>query len=119
MKLSLKKHVLLATTVLAASAVVTTAQAAYVCTGVSGVADPSTPYFNGDLTDPNCDLDDVNTALGTTWTAADIIGSKTNWDEVDNPGVWFQDEFGLGTLTITDFTPLPDVTSGTWTLTGG
>jgi len=108
-KLNFKKHVLPAVTILAA-AVAMPVQAAFLCTGTtSNTGD----FFNGDLTDPGCDLDDVNLALGTSWTAADFVGSKTNWDDVAL--VWDQDEFALGTLTITDFTD----TSGTWTLTGG
>ena len=90
------------------------AQASYVCTGATTNADPSTPYFNGDLTDARCDITEVEAILGTIDESL-IVGSKTNWDELDHPKVWFQDEFGLGTLTITEFTG----TSGTWTLTGG
>ena len=93
------------------------AQASYVCTGTTSNADPSTPYFNGDLTDPTCDITDVEAALGLMPGTIDeslILGSKTNADQ-DPIISWTQDEFGLGTLTITDFTD----TSGTWTLTGG
>ena len=110
MKLNFKKHVLPVVTILAA-AVTMPVQAAYLCTGnASATGD----FFDGDLTDPSCDLDDVNLALGTSWTAADFAGSKTNADQ-DPIQSWTQDEFGLGTLTITNFTD----TSGTWTLTGG
>ena len=114
MSLNFKKQVLPAAMLLA-GAVTMPAQASLLCTGTTN---PTGDFFNGDLTDPSCDLDDVNAALGTSWTAADFIGSKTNWDELTNPGAWTQDEFGLGTLTITDFTD-PPATSGKWTLTEG
>ncbi len=116
MKLNFKKHVLPAATILAA-AVAMPAQASYVCTGVAGNADPSTPYFNGDLTDSQCDITEVEAFLSLTPGTIDeslILGSKTNADD-DPITSWTQDEFGLGTLTITDFTD----TSGTWTLTDG
>ena len=112
MKLNFKKHVLPAVTILAA-AVTMPAQAAYLCTGATS---STGDFFNGDLTDPGCNLDDVNTALGTSWIAADFVGSKTNWNDLI-PNDWNQDEFALGTLTITDF--VDPFTSGTWTLTGG
>jgi len=92
-------------------------QASYVCTGVSGPADNTTPYFNGDLTDTQCDITEVEVALGLSPGAIDeslIAGSKS--DSVGDPITsWAQDEFGLGTLTVTD----TSITSGTWTLTGG
>ena len=87
-------------------------QASYVCTGDSGPADASTPYFNGDLTDTQCDITEVEAVLGITVDESLIEGSKTNWDDVNN--VWNQDENALGTLTITDFMN----TTGTWELTG-
>ena len=117
MSLNFKKHVLPTATLLAA-AVAMPAQASYVCTGNSGPADNTTPYFNGDLTDPQCDITEVEAALGFTIDESLILGSKTNWDEPANLGVWTQDEFGLGTLTITNFSA-PPADSGTWTLTGG
>ena len=114
MKLNFKKHVIPAATILAA-AVTMPAQADYICTGNAGPADPSTPYFNGELTDTQCDITEVEAFLGLMSGDIDeslIVGSKTNWDDVNM--VWSQDQFDLGTLTITDFTG----TSGTWELTG-
>ena len=92
------------------------AQAAYVCTGLAGPADPSTPYFDGHLTDPLCDITEVETALGFTIDESLIAGSKTNATENASGDVvgWSQDEFGLGTLVVTSWTN----TSGTWELTG-
>jgi hypothetical protein len=89
-------------------------QASYVCTGVAGPADNTTPYFNGDLTDPNCDIDNVEAALGITIDESLIVGSKT--DTVGDPITsWVPDETGLGTLEIlAGYTD----TSGTWQLTG-
>ena len=115
MKLNFKKHVIPAATILAA-AVAMPAQADYVCTGNASRADPSTPYFNGELTDTQCDITEVEAFLGLMSGDIDeslIVGSKTNYDDVLN--TWSQDQFDLGTLTITEFTN----TSGTWELTGG
>ena len=95
---------------------VSPAQAAYVCTGVAGPADPSTPYFNGDLTDSQCDITEIEAALSLSPGTIDesfIAGSKTNSNN-DPISSWSQDEFGLGTLTVTTFTN----TSGTWELAG-
>ena len=115
MKLNCKKHVLPAATILAA-AVTMPAQAAYVCTGNAGPADHSTPYFNGELTDTQCDITEVEAALGLMPGAIDeglIVGSKTN--SVGEPiGSWSQDQFDLGTLTVVEWTD----TTGTWELTG-
>jgi len=115
MSLNFKKHVLPTATLLAA-AVAMPAQASYVCTGNSGPADNTTPYFNGDLTDTQCDITEVEFALGLTLGTINeglIAGSKTN--SIGDPITsWSQDEFGLGTLTVT---PNTDVT-GTWSLTG-
>ena len=95
------------------------AQAAYVCTGVAGPADPSTPYFNGNLTDSQCDITEIEAALGLSPGAIDeslIAGSKTNAIEDVSGDIvsWLQDEFDLGTLVVTSWTN----TSGTWELTG-
>ena len=110
MKLKFKKHVLPTITLITA-AVAMPVQAGLICTGTAP-GGPG-PLFNGDLTDSTCDLDNVNAALGTSWTYADIIGSKTEsfGDPITS---WAQDEFGLGTLTITSSTD----TSGTWELDG-
>ena len=97
------------------------AQASYLCTGAQ--MGSSSIYFNGDLTDPLCDTDEVEAALGITIDTSLIAGSKTNSNEETDPLEpnfediisWTQDEFGLGTLDVTTF----DNTSGTWTLTGG
>ena len=91
-------------------------QAAYVCTGVAGPADPSTPYFDGNLTDSQCDITEIEAALGFTIDESLIAGSKTNAieDEFGDVVGWSQDEFDLGTLTVTSYTN----TSGTWALTG-
>ena len=112
MKLNYKKHVLPAATILAA-AVAMPAQADYVCTGEAGSA-AGNPFFNGDLTDAtNCGIEAVETALGITIGTNLIVGSKTN--SVGDPiGSWAQDEFGLGTLTVVEWTD----TTGTWELTG-
>ena len=117
MKLSLTKHVLPAVTILAAAAAMP-AQASYVCTGASGPADNTTPYFNGDLTDTmgNCGITELEAALGFTIDESLIMGSKTDSDG-DPITSWSQDEFGLGTLTVTS--PTGDKgTSGTWELAG-
>jgi len=108
-KLNLKKYGLPAAMLLAA-VVTTPAQAGYICTGHST---STGDFFDGDLTDSSCDLSEVNAALGTTLTVADIIGSKS--DSIgENPITsWAQDEFGLGTLVVNDTSD----TSGTWTLT--
>lgn len=108
-----------AATLLAAVAVAP-AQAAYVCTGVSGNA-AGNPYFNGDMTDSVCDTDEVLGALGLPNTPTDvanfeslIVGSKI--DSVGDPIVsWTETQNGLGTLTVTTSTD----TTGTWSLTGG
>ena len=113
MKLNFKKHVLPAAAILAAAAAMP-AQASYVCTGASGSADPLTPYFNGDLTDTSCDISEVEAFLSITVDENFIIGSKAN-SNGDPITSWTQDEFDLGTLTVTADTN----TSGTWTLTGG
>jgi len=84
------------------------AQASYVCTGVAGPASGN-PFFDGDLTDTSCDLDD----LGLDGISPTLFeGSKTNYEDITG---WLQDEFDLGTLTITDLTS----TGGEWSLTGG
>jgi hypothetical protein len=114
MKLNFKKHVLPAATILAA-AVAMPAQASYVCTGNAGPADNSTPYFNGELTDTQCDITEVEAFLGLMPGTIDeslILGSKTNYDDVLN--TWDQDQSDLGVLTVTLFTG----TTGTWELTG-
>ena len=112
MKLSFKKHVLPAATLLAA-VVAMPAQASYVCTGVSGPANNLDPYYNGDLDDGRCDISEVESALGLIIDESLIVGSKTN--SVGDPiGSWLQDEFGLGTLTVTAWSN----TTGTWELTG-
>ena len=119
MKFNLIKHVLPAVTILAA-VVAMPAQASYVCTGVAFAADPSTPYFDGNLTDARCDITEVEAALGLTPGTIDetlIVGSKTNSNEDIVSGdiiSWTQDEFDLGTLTVTSGTN----TSGTWELVG-
>ena len=94
-------------------------QASYVCTGLTGPADPGTPYFNGDLTDTSCDITEIEVALFMTPGSIDeslILGSKSNSSEDGNGDIngWGQDEFGLGTLTVTS----DSNTSGTWELTG-
>jgi len=101
---------------------VSPAQASYVCTGAAGPADNTTPYFNGDLTDTQCDITEIEDALGFTIDELLITGSKTNSTEVTDPldpnfgdiNGWSQDEFGLGTLVVSSYTN----TSGTWELTG-
>ena len=114
------------------------AQASYVCTGATA-GGPNAPYFNGDLSDGRCDITEVEAALGLLPGAIDeslIVGSKTNAIEVqDNDGGdppvnigepyiggWAQDEFGLGTLVVTAWTPIDNdsegLNSGTWELTG-
>ena len=99
----------------AAAVLMSPAQAAYVCTGAATATDPTTPYFNGDLTDPNCDIDNVEAALGITIDESLIVGSKTNSVGDEPITSWEQDEFGLGALTVnTGWT----VTSGTWELSG-
>lgn len=92
------------------------AQASYICTGVSGPANPADPYYDGDMTDSRCDISEVEGALGITIDENLIVGSKSNSNEdgFGDLASWTQDEFGLGTLTITTF----DNTSGTWELTG-
>ena len=90
------------------------AQASYVCTGVSGSA-VGNPFFDGDLTDTSCDLDELG--LGAISPSL-FEGSKTNSIE-DSAGditSWLQDEFDLGTLTII---PGYTNTGGEWSLTGG
>ena len=92
------------------------AQASYVCTGVAGSADNTTPYFDGDLTDTQCDITEVEAFLGLMSGDIDenlILGSKTNsvGEPIDS---WSQDQFDLGTLTVTSWTD----TTGTWELTG-
>ena len=109
MRLSFKKHVLPAAMLLA-GAVALPAQASYVCIGVSGPADNTTPYFNGDLTDAQCGITDVEAVLGFTIDESLIVGSKTNAIEDVNGDIasWLQDEAGLGTpLTVTTFTTSP------------
>ena len=91
------------------------AQASYVCTGVAGPADNSTPYFNGDLTDTSCDITEVESFLSITIDESLIVGSKSDSFGEDPIISWTQDEFGLGTLTVIDASN----TSGTWSLTGG
>ena len=91
------------------------AQASYVCTGVSGSANSLTPYFNGDLTDTSCDITEVESFLSITIDESLIVGSKSDSFGEDPITSWTQDEFGLGTLTVTATTD----TSGTWSLTGG
>ena len=99
----------------AAAVLMSPAQAAYVCTGAATATDPTTPYFNGDLTDPNCDIDNVEAALGITIDESLIVGSKTNSVGDEPITSWEQDEFGLGALTVnTGWT----ATSGTWELSG-
>jgi len=105
-----------AATLLAAVAA-TPAQASYVCTGESGPADNSTPYFDGDLTDVggNCGISQLETALGFTIDPSLILGSKIDSNE-DPITSWTETENDLGTISVlggyTD-------TSGTWSLTGG
>ena len=112
MKLNFKKHVIPAATILAA-AVTMPAQADYICTGNAGPADPSTPYFSGELTDTQCDITEVEAFFGITIDESLILGSKTN--SVGEPiGSWSQDQFDLGTLTVVEWTD----TTGTWELTG-
>jgi len=114
MKLNFKKHVLPVATLLAAVSA-SPAHASYVCTGASGPADSSTPYFNGDLTDASCDITEVESFLSITIDESLIVGSKSDsFGEVPITS-WTQNEFGLGTLTVTDTSD----TSGTWSLTGG
>ena len=113
MKPSVSSKQVLSTAALLAAMAVAPAQASYVCTGFAGPADPSTPYFDGNLTDPTCDIDNVEAALGITIDESLIIGSKT--ESVGDPiSSWGQDEFDLGTLTVTSWTD----TTGTWELTG-
>lgn len=101
------------TLTLLAAVSVSPAQASYVCTGETGPADATSPYFNGDLTDTSCDIDEVEAVLGITIDESLIIGSKSN--SIDDPITdWGQDEYDLGMLEITATTD----TSGTWTLTG-
>jgi hypothetical protein len=95
------------------------AQASLVCTAVSGPADPTTPYFNGDLTNPNCDITEIEDFLGLAPGSIDeslIVGSKTESFEDAGGDInsWAQDEFDLGTLTVTEYTN----TTGTWELEG-
>jgi len=90
------------------------AQASYVCTGVTGSASGN-PFFDGDLTDTSCDLDElVLSAISPTL----FQGSKTDSIEDDEGNItgWSQDQdaFDLGTLT-TNLTS----TGGEWSLTGG
>ena len=112
------------------------AQASYVCTGATDNASDSAPYFNGDLTDSRCDITEVEAFLGITIDESLIVGSKTNAIEVQDDdggtppvnvgepyiGGWAQDEFGLGTLVVTAWTPTDNdsegLNSGTWELTG-
>ena len=100
----------LLTTVFASSA-----HANYVCTGKTGPADPSTPYFNGDLTDVSCGVAEVEAALDIAIDESLIIGSKTNNNE-PLPG-WTQDEFDLGTLEVTAWDSSSQ--TGAWELMGG
>lgn len=94
--------------------VVIPVHASYVCTGNAGSAAVN-PYFDGDLTDARCDTDEIETALGgITIDTNFIVGSKSNSVGEDPITSWGQDEFGLGTLTVTDTSD----TSGSWTLTG-
>ena len=109
MKLNLKKYCLPAAILLAA-VVTTPAQASYICTGYSS---STGDFFDGDLTDSTCDLDNVNTALGTSLTVAEIIGSKSDSFGEKPITSWSQDQFGLGTLVVSETTD----TSGTWILT--
>ena len=116
MSLNFKKQVLPAAMLLA-GAVTMPAQASYVCTGNSGPADNTTPYFNGELTDMQCDITEVEGFLGLMPGTIDeslIVGSKTNSIGEDPITSWLQDEFDLGTLTVTSWTD----TTGTWELTG-
>jgi len=100
-----------------AAVIASPVQASYVCTGNSGPADNTTPYFNGDLTDSQCDITEVEAALLLTPGAIDeslIVGSKTDADDDPITG-WTQSAFGLGTLTVDP--PFTD-TTGTWQLAG-
>ena len=112
MSLNFKKQVLPAAMLLA-GAVTMPAQASYVCTGNSGPADNTTPYFNGELTDTQCDITEVEALLGPINESL-ILGSKTNSVGEEPIGSWSQDEFDLGTLTVTSWSD----TTGTWELTG-
>lgn len=110
----LVRNALSAATLLAA-VMVSPAQASYVCTGAS-VSASGNPFFDGDLTDGTsvCGVAELEAALGFTIDTSLILGSKTN--SVNDPITsWSQDEFGLGTLTVTTYTD----TTGTWSLTGG
>lgn len=94
-----------------------TSQAAYICTGASGSADNSDPYFNGDLTSTNCDESEIGDALGITIDNNLIVGSKIDSGEDGNGDLdsWSETENGLGTITV-----LPGYgnTSGTFSLAG-
>ena len=113
MRLNLFAPRVLPAVTLLAAALVSPVQASYICTGTTGPADNTSPYFSGELTDPNCDITEVNAALGITIDETLIVGSKTN-SSGDPIKDWAQDEYDLGTLDITATTD----TSGTWTLTG-
>jgi hypothetical protein len=113
MEFNFKKHVLPAATLLA-TAVTMPAQASYVCTGMSGPADNTTPYFNGDMTDAQCDITEVNSALGLTIDESLIVGSKTDSFGEAPIESWTQTESDLGALTVTSWSD----TTGTWELDG-
>lgn len=101
---------------LLAAVTVSPAQASYVCTGKTGSA-AGNPFFDGDLTDATsvCGVAQLNAALGITIDTSLIVGSKTNSNEDPITTGFTQDEFGLGTLSVTTYTD----TTGTWSLTGG
>ncbi len=108
--------------VLLAAVAASPVQASYVCTGV-GDAAALGPLFDGDLADTLCDIDEVEAALNISLAGANLGGSKINAVEFDPDGQggvdpvidhWVQDEFALGTLTVSPWTDF----TGTWSLTG-